>query len=164
VGTNNIFFISHDSYSRLYVLCWYLYACKTFDHRIVHGLLKYNSKLVTLFIVVVTLNYFLCNFILMFHNTSQAHFVNITIFFVRILNGITLIYIRWSSILIICSNYWIWQFGCTFCYVNDQIELFYLFTNTWLSRIIYIIMNPLEVFIWGITISMMPSHNKLHQS
>lgn len=55
-----IFFISHDSYNHLYVLC---YACKTFDCYIVHGLPKYNSKLLTLFIVVVTLNYFPCNFI-----------------------------------------------------------------------------------------------------
>jgi len=77
VGTNNIFLISHDSYNYLYVLS---YVCKTFDHHIVHGLTKYNWKLITLFILVITLNYFPCSFILVFHNTSQAHFFNITIF------------------------------------------------------------------------------------
>ncbi len=77
MGTNNIFLISHDSLNHLYVL---RYVCKTFDHHIVHGLPKYNSKLVTLFILIITLKYFPCGFILVFHNASQAHFVNITIF------------------------------------------------------------------------------------
>lgn len=76
MGTNNIILISHDSYNHLYVLC---YVCEIFDHHIVHGLPK-NSKLVTFFILLITLNYFPCSFILVYHNTSQAHFVNITIF------------------------------------------------------------------------------------
>ncbi len=77
MGTNNIFLISHDFYNYLYVLG---YVCKTFDHHIVHGLTKYNSKLITLFILVTALNYFPCSFILVFHNTSQAHFFKVTIF------------------------------------------------------------------------------------